>query len=195
MEFSSDSDRDCDFSYQPEQIPFGKGHFNGRIYLPDSDDLDAEESTVPARKQKGPVSNLRSKTPSSSPWTHDKPTHKGKDNEKLKRKRLPSSHLPSDRNITVRLPNVTKTTTAGDDNKENSPIADQRKDLEESTDSVLKQIQKTNDLLGVVAKRLDSTERRLSKMENDIWSTRSSSSSDNSTNKARKKVPLLVSVS
>ena len=90
------------------------------------------------------------------------------------------------------MPNVP---TAGDDNKENSPITDHRKDSKGSTDAVLKQIQKTNDLLGVVAKRLDSTERRLSKMEDDIRSTKSSSSSDNSTNKAKKKVPLLVSVS
>ena len=166
-----------DFPYQAEQIPFGKGRFNGRIYLPDSDDdLEVEESTVPARKEKAPISTLRSKSPSSSPWAHDKPTHsKGKSNEKQKRKRLPSSHqiLRIDRN-TTRLPNVPNVPTAGDDNKENLPITDHRKDSEGSTDAVLKQIQKTNDLLGVVAKRLDSTERRLSKMEDDIRSTKSS---------------------
>ena len=140
-------------------------------------------------KKKAPISTLHSKSPSSSPWAHGKPTHsKGKSNEKQKRKRLPSSHqiLRIDRN-TTRLPNVPNVPTAGDDNKENSPIADHRKDSEGSTDAVLKQIQKTNDLLGVVAKRLDSTERHLSKMEEDIRSTKSSSSSDNIPIKPRKK--------
>ena len=201
MHYSSDSDGDCEPFSQVEQIPFGKGRFNGRIYLPDSsddhcDDLSPEkESQPPAVRSKTPVSIQR-----KSPYfVESKSQDKSKGMQK--RKRSASSLLQSARkSIHPPLPTVST-----DIDTENTP-PDCRKDagdsrpksmyaIDRSTDAVLKQIQKTNDLLSVVAQRLNNTEKRLDKVEDEVSNAGSSLSSDNSTSTAKKRVPLPVSVS
>ena len=201
---------------QHHQVPLGKGWFTGRVYIPETESESGKNSYDDERRD----SQWPTLKPLALRFTNKQVLGKkccpsksiGKENvsdgANLTRKHplplLPRVSVPVSTPGTTpsRYPCPSRTQTSVYTKDHHQTVRSEDTSTSTSTTSdVLKELKKTNEILPTLVNRVEKTEERMEKLENNMYTPSSSSSGSSSSSSGwkprssrRKEVPLQVRV-